>query len=527
MERTKLAFLGVLLIVALAASPTPAQSLSREYDDDDDHGSGRRPKIDRYLDVDVWTNHADGDYYVGDNIVVNFRANRDAFVVIYSIDSRGRVNLLFPTRPDEDNFVEGDRTYNLPGGRDNYDLVVTAPAGSEQIQAVASRERFPIPDWYRGSGLVCGDNDDRDEYLDWLNGTRFVRYGGQRFAYDRTTIFVRDWEPDYFRPIFYPAYPSWSVCGNIYIDYPWGGAIYVNGMYWGCAPLYIPRILVGWHTITVYDPWGACWEHDVHVSRYNTLVLDRTVIQTRPEIRSKFKEVREVGYRDPVRNGYPRYAETIHKVAEKHGASIVGNGRIMQKGNAKAGDLEKSNFGRDKKYVHGTTQIVETGRGLETKGSFEGENNLSTRKQFRSKSADGNSHDYKGSAGRDESTVSKRGGDDLGNAYRGSEDGYLGSRKSTGETDRSADAPSKGTFEVDRSQQSGADYRRSDPASRDNNAGDSEKRKTVVPSGKNGEPGKSEGSYRRSGGETKSQPKSAPSSGGKSSSSDSGKKSKR
>ena len=527
MERTKLRFLAVLFMMALAASPLSAQNTSREYDVGENGESRRHPKIDRYLDVDVWTDHSDGDYYVGDNIVVHFRTNRDAFVAIYSIDSRGRVNLLFPARAEEDNFVEGDKTYSLPGGRDSYDLVVTAPSGSEQIQAVASRERFPIPDWYQSSGLVCGENDDRDEYLDWLNSTRFVRYGGQRFAYDRATISVRAWEPDYFRPVFYPSYPSWSVCGNIYIDYPWGGAVYVNGQYWGCAPLYIPRILVGWHTVTVYDPRGYCWEHDVHVSRYNTLVLDRNVIETRPEVRSKFKEVREVGYRDPVRSGYPRYAETIQKVMEKNGGNAEGKVRSIEKGHERAGDFGKDNFVREKNYVRGMTQIVETGRGLETKGTFETESDRPGHKAFIFRSKSDRTDEGGGSLKREGSTVDKRSYEDAGKSYQGMSDVPWGGRKSEGESDRSGEAVQKRGFEVDRGQRSGVDNGRREQTTRDNGSGNSEKRKFVVPSSGSGGTGRSEGSYRRSGGEMKSQPKSTQSNGGGGAERESGRKSKR
>jgi len=109
-------------------------------------------------------------------------------------------------------------------------------------------------------------------------GRYFVRYDGQRFAYDGGDLCGR-MGARLFPPIYTPYYPGWAVCGNVYIDYPWGGAVYVNGIYWGCAPLYIPRLLVGWHTMTIYDPWGYCWENDVHVSRYNTLILDRTIIR--------------------------------------------------------------------------------------------------------------------------------------------------------------------------------------------------------------------------------------------------------
>ncbi len=358
---------ALVALLALAAPMVAAQELQR---DDDDYGNDRdynrsdRVRIDRYLDAELWTNHSDDEFYIGDNVVLNYRINDDAFVAIYSIDTRGRVRLLFPGDPNDDNYVRGGVTYRLPGGNDDYDLSVSGPEGTETIQIIASRERFPIPDWYR-NGLVA-DASDRDDYMDWLNGEYFVRYGGQRFAYDRVRIYINEWEPDYFRPIYHPVYPHWSVCGNVYFDYPWGSSIYIDGIYWGCTPMYVPTILVGWHTVTLYDPWGHCWENDVHIMRHHTVVLDRTVIRTRPTVVSKYKEVRMVGYRDPVSNGYPRFKETVAKRTEQlGGAKIVGDKPLTKDHLA---ELDKGFTAPTKKYAKSVVPVTKTDRGYEAKG---------------------------------------------------------------------------------------------------------------------------------------------------------------
>ena len=356
--KTLLTSLMAALVVGLGAGVTQAQSIAPVQDDYD------RGQVDRYLDVEIWTGHSDGEYYEGDNIVVYFRANRDAFIAIYSIDTRGRVSLLFPTFPGEDNYISGGVTYSLPGGDDDYDLVVNGPEGFENIQIIASRERFPIPDWYNDPELVA-DTDDREAYMDWVNSNYFVDYGGQRFAYDRAVVYVNQWEENYFRPVYYPTYPSWTLYGNCYIDYPWGASIYVNGIYWGCAPLYIPRIAIGWHTVTIYDHWGYCWEHDFHVSRYNTVVFNRTIINTSPTIKSKYKEVRALGYRDPVKNGYPDFENRRGAISAglSKGGSVVGHAGV------KADDDGPDVGSVSKKYVRGSTKLVKTERGFETDAS--------------------------------------------------------------------------------------------------------------------------------------------------------------
>ncbi len=365
-KRTLKMAMAVVVAIVVATAGVPAQNVTPDYGDND-YRDADRSRIDRYLDVEVWTNHSDGEYYEGDNIVISFRVSRDAFVVIYSIDTRGRVNLLFPADRDRDNFIRGGATYRLPDGRDDFDLVVTGPEGVENIQIIASRERFPIPDWYPVSGLSC-DWDDRHDFMDYLNNKYFVRYDGQRFAYDRTAVIIDEWEPSYFRSVYYPSYYPWTVCGNVYFDYPIGASVYIDGIYWGCAPLYVPRIYVGWHTISIYDHWGYCWESDVHITRYHTVVLDHEVVRPRPNVRSKYKEVRYAGYRNPVANGYPNFEKkrkTIIKNASITKKTIVddGGGRTKETRTIKTGA---------KKHVRGESKLVKTDRGLETNGSIYG-----------------------------------------------------------------------------------------------------------------------------------------------------------
>lgn len=389
--KTRMRMWTVALIALLMAAAPVVSAQELQRDNDDDYGRDRnydrndRIRIDRYLDAELWTNHSDNEFYIGDNIVLNYRVNDDAFVAVYSVDTRGRVRLLFPTDPGDDNYVRGGVTYRLPDGRDDFDLSVTGPEGTETIQIVTSRERFPIPDWYN-SGLVANASDI-DDYMDYLNSEYFVRYGGQRFAYDRTRIYVNEWEPNYFRPIYHPIYPHWSVCGNIYFDYPWGSSIYIDGIYWGVTPLYVPSILVGWHTMTVYDPWGYCWENDVNIRRHHTVVLDRTVIVTRATVRSKYKEVRTVGYRDPVTNGYPKFREVVANKAVINGGRLSPDVKLTKE---RLAEIDKGFVAPTKKYAKSVVPMTKTDRGFEAKGVFDdpGDQALSRRSNRESGPAD-------------------------------------------------------------------------------------------------------------------------------------------
>lgn len=99
------------------------------------------------LRVRVWTEPGEGSLlFPGDDVRVRFRVDQDAYVVIYDIDTMGRVRLLFPEDPYDDGFVRGGRVVRLPGRGAGYRLMVSGPAGMERIVALAS-ERPLVGRW--------------------------------------------------------------------------------------------------------------------------------------------------------------------------------------------------------------------------------------------------------------------------------------------------------------------------------------------------------------------------------------------
>ena len=123
---------GLALILVMAFKPARADI--ERYRSGENYAKYIR--YDRYLDVEVWTD--DDRYYDGENLTVSFRANKDCYVVIYNIDTQGRVHLLYPSDRWDDMKIERDRIYRIPDSYDDYDLTVRGPEGMEYVQIVAS-----------------------------------------------------------------------------------------------------------------------------------------------------------------------------------------------------------------------------------------------------------------------------------------------------------------------------------------------------------------------------------------------------
>ncbi len=319
MKKQFITLLMAAVMISMLSLPAAAQY--ERYEDNVSYS--QYIKYDRYLDVEIWTD--DDEYYDGENISIQFRANKDCYVVIYNIDTRGNVNLLYPSDQWDDDKIERDRIYRIPNSQDDYDLTVRGPEGIEYIQVVASRTPIRIPDWDNGFDMVA--TGDPLDFLDYINAVYFGCDDGCSLAFDMTLFTVSEWQEEYYRPVHNYYHNDWNMCGMIYIDYPWGGSVYIDGVYWGIAPLFIPRIYYGWHYVTIYDSYGYCWEDRVNVFRRKSVVLDNTIIKTRAGVKSKYRDVRTKAYLDPAKNGYPDYAtkKTVRKeVWDTKRASITG-----------------------------------------------------------------------------------------------------------------------------------------------------------------------------------------------------------
>lgn len=338
--------LAILLAAALMVLPAviPAQNLDK-VQRTDDRGRYGRPGIE------VWTDNNDGVYSEGENVTVYFRADRDCYVAIYGVDTRGDVNLLYPAARWDDGYVRGGEVYAIPGDNSDYDLVINGPEGMEIIQAVAADEELDIPDWFNGAPIHCDYRDDRDEFIDYINDRYFeCRFGNCERGFDRATLYVKV-PRYYYKPVYVPTYwdtyPDYSM---MYIDYPFGGEIYIDGIFFGIAPLWIPRVIYGHHWFTIYDRYGYCWEDQIIIDHHTTIHLDQSRVKTSRTVVSRYvdKDIRAqakkydrtsfVKSEERVKNVRAEAYDRTSKRAPRSGATMDNGSRTTQRGKT-SGDL--------------------------------------------------------------------------------------------------------------------------------------------------------------------------------------------
>lgn len=199
---TQVALLSLMVLPspATAREPFRASRLSAAY----------RPRIE------VWTNRGDAAVYTrGDGVRVYFRVDQDAFVTLFRVDTDGRVRVIFPREPWEDNYTRGGREFEVEGRSARDAFYVDDYPGVGYIFAVAAADPFvydPIASgdhWdYRE---IAGGRVRGDPYVALTDlAQRIVPEGYNDWDYDIVSYSVER-HYDYPRFLCYDchAYASW------------------------------------------------------------------------------------------------------------------------------------------------------------------------------------------------------------------------------------------------------------------------------------------------------------------------------
>ena len=269
------------------------QGESMIHDYDDQYQVSHRIIHQPYLDIEVWVDKGEGaTYYPGEEIGVYFRASRDCYVVIYNINTKGYVSLLYPYDEYDDYYVEGGRTYRIPDRFDDYDLTVDGPAGTEYVQAVASFDPISVPNFpgfcdYEYDGEIYAyslDGEDPFEFMDAIN----QEIVSDNYASD-VCIFNVEYEHPrwyYWPREVYVGRPVDVVWGGVYFGYPWGVEVWIDGVFYGITPVTIPALVVGRH-------WFSFWYHGCWIWRDWFWIRRDYTVRIWPDCDHRYRHVRE------------------------------------------------------------------------------------------------------------------------------------------------------------------------------------------------------------------------------------------
>lgn len=169
----------------------------------------------------------------GDRGNVKVRVEDDGFLVVLHADPDGRVRMLFPLDPDDDNFVRGDRTYEIRGRGDRESFTVDYESGEGAIYAAISRDPFRFDQFVvnRHWDYEAFNAERLPEQPEPELTALVQRMASSRFEYDYLTYNV--YERGYDDVVYAP-----TVIHRTYYDDPYCGGYYFS---YGCDPYYYNR----------------------------------------------------------------------------------------------------------------------------------------------------------------------------------------------------------------------------------------------------------------------------------------------
>lgn len=218
-----------LALATLTSPPAPARAATPEAIIS---RWARGSSLDRPR-INVWLNRED-TYGRGDDARVYFKSDRDAYVTVLRIDTDGRIRVLFPIDPWEDNWARGGRTFEVLGRDRDEAFRVDDYPGVGYIFAIASTDPFNYDD------IVRGDHWDYRTISDGrVRGDPYVAVS------DLADRIARDGEYDYDVSEYYV---------ERHYDYPrflcYDCHTYASWRYWDPYDSYCSRF-----RIVIYDDW--------------------------------------------------------------------------------------------------------------------------------------------------------------------------------------------------------------------------------------------------------------------------------
>lgn len=156
----------------------------------------------------------------GDDVKVKVRSKDDGYLLVLHADPDGRVRVLFPLDPGDDNFVRGGRKQFEVRGRGDRETFQANMAGQGMVYAAVSRDPF------RFDRYILGDHWDyrtlaperlpREPEAELTELVQGMAQGG--FDYDVLSYDVN--ERAY--TVYQPGYRHWNwggVCDPFYYDH--------------------------------------------------------------------------------------------------------------------------------------------------------------------------------------------------------------------------------------------------------------------------------------------------------------------
>ena len=228
--------------------------------------------------VKVWLN--DDQFVRGDRARVYIKTDRDGYVLVLHAEPDGRIRMLFPLDPADDNYVRAGETYEVRSRGDREAFTAYDSRGSGTVYAAYSQDPFRFDGFvrqdhwdYRVEAFRVGDDPEAD-----LTELSRQMSAGAAFEYDlvsydvATRVAYRSYSPYYYGGWHDSWYRPWrsGIYFGVSIGRPW---YYSSWSYdpWYYDPWYDPYYYRAAYYRPYYYGYWDSWYYSPY--RYRTTVI--------------------------------------------------------------------------------------------------------------------------------------------------------------------------------------------------------------------------------------------------------------
>ncbi len=186
--------------------------------------------------IRVWFN-SDGDYALGDRAKVYAKSAENGYLLVLRADASGRVRVLFPVDPQDDQHIGAGKKYELKGRGGRESFIADDTNGHGTVLAAVSESPFQMDrftkDGHWDTKALSTEQVRNDPEVGLLALVQEMQPSGGRFQYDVATYVASE---RYTRELYPGPYDR----------YGW----------WGYDPFWGPRVGFGFHYRPWYRPWA-------------------------------------------------------------------------------------------------------------------------------------------------------------------------------------------------------------------------------------------------------------------------------
>ena len=95
-------------------------------------------------DVSVVQTKSGESFRIGEKINIKFKSSKNCYLTLLNVGTSGKLTILYPNNLHKDNFIEGDKLYEIPRQEYKFEYQLEGPPGTEKLKAIVTETKIDL-----------------------------------------------------------------------------------------------------------------------------------------------------------------------------------------------------------------------------------------------------------------------------------------------------------------------------------------------------------------------------------------------